>query len=293
MSSPRAVVVHRTTELDELVSRHGTRGQAEFFLASRGRRLADLQDRHDRTADALATVSRAIPVDWRRASVERSELARFLFGPDDVVLVVGQDGLVANVAKYLDGQAVIGIDPLPGVNAGVLVQHQAAAIKALLTELTKGASGFLHRTMIEAVADDGQVLRALNEVYVGQPTQQTARYSLSALGSAERQASSGLIVASGTGATGWAASIHRAQRSTLSLPAADAPAAAFFVREPWPSPTTGTSLTEGLLAEPLELTIESDTLVAFGDGIEDDRLILAAGQTVRIGVSQTSLHQVV
>ena len=29
------------------------------------------------------------------------------------MVVVGQDGLVANVAKYLDGQPVIGVDTAP------------------------------------------------------------------------------------------------------------------------------------------------------------------------------------
>ncbi len=293
MTSPRAVVVHRTTELDEAVARHGTRGQAEFFLAGRGARLADLQDRHDRITDALASVSRSIPLDWRRASVERTELARFLFGPDDVVIVVGQDGLVANVAKYLDGQPVIGVNPLPGHNAGVLVNHLPDATKGLLARLAKGSATLLPRTMVEARSDDGQVLRALNEVYLGQPTQQTARYTLSALGQVERQASSGVIVATGTGATGWAASIHRARRSSLSLPDPEAPRVTFFVREPWPSPTTGTDLAEGLLTEPLELMVESDSLVAFGDGIEDDRLSLASAQTVRVGVAAITLRQVI
>lgn len=41
----------------------------------------------------------------------RGDLDRFLFEPDDIVLALGQDGLVANVAKYLDGQPVIGSNP--------------------------------------------------------------------------------------------------------------------------------------------------------------------------------------
>ena len=53
---PRAVVVHRRTELDGLVDEHGTRRQAEFFLRSRGRTLADVQNRHDAQVEALAGV---------------------------------------------------------------------------------------------------------------------------------------------------------------------------------------------------------------------------------------------
>ncbi len=45
--------------------------------------------------------------------MSRPELNRFLFEPEDVVIAVGQDGLVANVAKYLSGQMVVGVNPLP------------------------------------------------------------------------------------------------------------------------------------------------------------------------------------
>src|SRR5712691_3115601 len=120
---PSIVVGHRRTELDELIARHGTRGQAGFFLGSRARTLEEVEDRHAAVRDALATVTAAIPIDWRRGEVERADLDRFLFTPDDVVAVVGQDGLVANVAKYLDGQPVIGVNPEPDRNPGVLVPH--------------------------------------------------------------------------------------------------------------------------------------------------------------------------
>jgi len=75
------------------------------------------------TGQALQTVSAAIPGGWRRGAVERSDLDRFLFEPEDVVIVVGQDGLVANTAKYLSGQPVIGVNPDPGDGMGVLVRH--------------------------------------------------------------------------------------------------------------------------------------------------------------------------
>src|SRR4051812_35264224 len=128
----RAVVVHRRSEYDELLARHGTRQQAAFFLDSRERRIEEVFERHAALEEALRSVGNAVPVDWRRATVERADLDRFLFGPEDVIVVVGQDGLVANAAKYLDGQAVIGIDPEPGRNAGVLVPHRAAMAGELL-----------------------------------------------------------------------------------------------------------------------------------------------------------------
>lgn len=292
MLAPRAVVVHRRTELDDLTARHGTRRQVEFFLSSRGRDIADLDARHAAQHEALHRVSAAIPLDWRRGEVERSDLARFTFGAEDVVVAIGQDGLVANVAKYLDGQPVVGIDPEPDRNPGILVPHPPSAAGALLAGAARGDAPRQERVMVEARIDDGQGLRALNEVYVGHPGHQSARYRITTPdGVAERQSSSGVLVGTGTGSTGWCRSAALERRSDLALPAPEDPVLCWFVREAWPSPATGTTLTEGLVrpGEHLTITAESD-LVLFGDGIEHDAVPLTWGQTATLHLAPTRLH---
>jgi hypothetical protein len=289
---PRAVIVHRRTELDEALARHGTHGQAAFFLRNRGRSIEELEIRHNRLQSALATVGAGIPVDWRRGRVERTDLSRFLFEPDDVVLVVGQDGLVANVAKYLDGQSVIGVDPEPGRNAGVLVPHSPDAAIGLMRAAVHGSGDAELRTMVQASTDDGQRLVAVNEIFVGHASHQTARYTVDLPdGRGERQASSGLIVCTGTGATGWGRSVWQDHHSAMALPAPADPRLVWFVREPWPSPATGTALVEGDLAgTELSISVESDRLVAFGDGVETDALTLSWGQRVTVGLAQQRLR---
>lgn len=293
--APRAVVVHRRTEYDELVARHGTAQQAAFFLRDRDRSIDEVEARHRALHDALTTVANAIPADWRRGSVERADLDRFPFDPGDLVIAVGQDGLVANVAKYLDGQPVVGVDAEPGVNPGVLVPHAAADVAPLLLDVGRGAAAVQERTMVRATTDDGQVLDALNEIYLGHPRHQSARYQLATEDQAEVQSSSGILCGTGTGATGWCRSAWLERHSTLALPAPAAPELVWFVREAWPSPATGTDLTAGILrgGQQLRITSRHDDLVIFGDGIEADAIHLTWGQQANLQRSDRTLRLVV
>ena len=186
LESPRAVLVHRRSEYEELLARHATARQVEFFLAQRGRSIAEVRERDELLREALHQVSAVIPASWRRGEVERADLSGFAFAPEDVVLVVGQDGLVANVAKYLAGQPVVGFDPEPRRNPGILVPHAPSDAAAAILRAVRGSC--VELTMVEATTDAGETLRALNEVYVGQPGHQSARYELR-LGDAARRCS--------------------------------------------------------------------------------------------------------
>jgi len=290
---PRVVLVTRPTELERLVSRHGTRTQAQFFLETHGQSMADVEARHATFERALATALGAIPLQWRRSRIDRADLDRFLFEPDDLVVALGQDGLVANVAKYLAGQPVIGLNPAPELYEGVLVPHPPAAAAELLQIAAAGKGNFQERTMVEAAVDDGQRLVALNEIFVGHRTHQSARYRLTWGKSTERHSSSGLIAATGTGATGWARSINGQRATGLPLPRPTAAELVFFVREAWPSIATGTSLTQAVVPAGSAVDVVSemdDDGVIFGDGIETDRIEFSWGKRVSLRAADTRLR---
>lgn len=289
---PRVVVVTRPTDLDQLLLRHGTRAQARFFLESRGQRLQDIVARHDVQDAAIHTVQTAIPLAWRRARIQRSDLDRFLFETDDIIVAVGQDGLVANVAKYLSGQAVVGVNPSKELFDGVLVRHAPSSTATLLDELRNGRPCEA-RTMVEARTGDGQRLVALNEVYIGHRTHQSSRYRLRFGDVEERHSSSGLIVCTGTGSSGWARSVRLRRVDGPVLPDVLSNDLTFLVREPWPSVQTGTDLVDGRFGPgvSLELTSEmNDGGVVFGDGIEQDALDLPFGQTLTVQPSAVPLQ---
>ncbi len=281
---PRVVVVTRPSDLDQLLLRHGTRAQARFFLESRGQKLEDIVARHEVQDAAIHTVQAAIPLAWRRARISRADLDRFLFEADDVIVAVGQDGLVANVAKYLSGQPVVGVNPSKELFDGVLARHAPTSTATLLDELRNGRP-CEERTMVEALTGDGQRIVALNEVYIGHRTHQSSRYRLRFGQREERHSSSGLIVCTGTGSTGWARSVRLRRVDGPALPDVLSPQLTFLVREPWPSIQTGTDLVDGSIGPGTSLEVVSemnDGGVVFGDGIEQDALQLPFGQTLTV-----------
>ncbi|WP_434724747.1 hypothetical protein [Mesorhizobium sp. RIZ17] len=291
---PRAVFVTRETDYELLIAHHATRGQARFFLETRGQRLEDVEARHDRFHTVLGTARAAVPADWRQTLVSRADLNRFLFAPDDVVVAVGQDGLVANVAKYLNGQPVLGVNPAPDLYDGVLVRIGVSRLARLLVASTAGDVDMEARTMVQAELGEGETLLALNEIFVGHRSHQSARYRIEAEGETEDHSSSGLIVASGTGATGWARSIMEATHLELSL-GREEHAVGFWVREPFPSIATATKLRAGKITEkPLFITSRmNDGGVIFADGIEQDFIAFDWGRQVRLSPASRVLRLVV
>ena len=290
---PRAVFVTRETDYELLRVRHATRSQAQFFLEAHGQKLHDLEKLHDRFHSTLQRVRATVPGEWRQTLVMRRDLDRFLFTREDIVIAVGQDGLVANVAKYVSGLPVLGINPLPDLYDGVLARITPDMFGNTLRACFHGTAAVESRTMVEASLDNGTRLVALNEIFIGHRSHQSARYRVADGDQAEEQSSSGLIVASGTAATGWAKSIMEMAGAGIPLDPQER-AVAYFIREPFASKSTGASMRVGKIGvRPLTVISHmNEGGVIFADGVEQDFLTFDWGLTVTLKASQHALQLV-
>lgn len=108
--------------LEELVERHGTRGQARFLAESRGESFADIEAAHAAYERSLASLTASLPAGIRTQRIDRGFLPNFLIGPHDLVVTLGQDGLVVNVVRSLTGQPLVAFDA--GMRARITVADE-------------------------------------------------------------------------------------------------------------------------------------------------------------------------
>ena len=307
----KVVVITRRTALEELIERFNTREQARFYVEHMGASFTEYEAAHDTYHAALRTLRAAIPAGLRSQVVERGFLPTLTLGEHDLVVVLGPDGLVVNAAKYLAEQPLLAFNPDPARVDGILVPfavHQAPAIlpRALRAELP------LRRvSMAQAALNDGQVLYAVNDLFIGQRTHVSARYALHWGGADERQSSSGLIVSTGAGSTGWRRSILTGASRLLEVYSRDAAVRQareqyrfdweadyleFSVREPFISRVSSAEITCGRIHAGEQLLITSQMPqngVIFSDGIESDYLEFNSGAIAEVGLAARKLHLVV
>jgi hypothetical protein len=134
----KIVVVTRKTRLAELVERFNTRGQAKFYVEHAGGDFGEYEREDAAYRASLELVRGGLDFGLPVQIVDRSFLPTFLFSASDVVVAVGQDGLVANAAKYVGGQPLVGVNPDPVRFDGVLLpfgpREARAAVGSVIEE---------------------------------------------------------------------------------------------------------------------------------------------------------------
>ena len=172
----RIIVVEKKTSLAELLERHHTKEQATFVLESRGGSIKEYLTSHETYHRSLDRVLKGLPSDIPHTVLPRERVAGFLFREHDIVIVVGPDGLCVNVAKYLNGQPIIGVNPDPDRIDGILVRIRPEDVSRLIGSLIADRYAVSEITLAKAVFNDRpQPLYAVNDFLVGRADQVSAR----------------------------------------------------------------------------------------------------------------------
>lgn len=296
----KVVLVTRRTRLEELVARYHTLAQARFYIEHLGADFSDYVREHTVYQDARRTTLATLEARGRHQVIERSFLPNFVFGDSDIVVALGQDGLVANTLKYLAGQPLLGVNPEPARFDGVLLPFQPMDLARVMPDVEYDRRPDQIVTMAEAVLSDGQRLLAVNDLFIGPRTHTSARYEIELGEQKERQSSSGIIVSTGLGSSAWMLSIVTGSLAIAGAYGSDVGDAyqawdwdermlQFAVREPFPSRTSQTRMVFGRVNGTDRLILRSlmpENGVIFSDGIEADYLGFSSGMEAKIGVAE-------
>ena len=323
LTENKIVLVLRTTRLADLKVHFATKMQARFYVNRLGGDFDDYE-REDTSYQAAIAEARQILGGLGRVQiVQRTLLPNFVFGPEDIVVALGQDGLVANTLKYLSGQPLVGVNPDPQRWDGQLLPFSVRDLDRIVREVMRHRRPLKQVTMAKAALNTGPTLFAVNDFFIGARTHISARYRIELGKQGENQSSSGVIVSTGLGSTGWlkslltgAAAITQSAGTILTgqftqaaleskplpqLPppkvrlnvrtefAWDADYLFFTVREPFPTKQTGATLVFGRVTPQQPLIMESrmgEAGVIFSDGIEQDFLEFNSGTRATIGIAE-------
>lgn len=301
LTDNKIILIKRKTRLENLIARYNTQEQAQFYVEHMGGDFSDYQAEHQTYQAAVASVTETLESFGRVQTVDREYVPNFIFGSEDIVVVIGQDGLVANTLKYLSSQLLIGVNPDPKRWDGILLPFCAADLPLILPEVLAHKRQIKQVTLAKAQLNDGQFLYGVNDLFIGQKTHVSARYKLSLEGKSEQQSSSGIIISTGLGSTGWLKSIltgAAAIAGNTSSGNTDASAKGFnwnadllyyTVREPYPSRSTAASLVFGQIKKGIKMTVHSlmpENGVIFSDGVESDFLEFNSGMEATISIAE-------
>lgn len=311
MPYEKVVVVTKKTALEELIERFNTREQAKFYLEHMGVSFGEYEAAHAAYYAALANVKDALPPGVRTQWIERAFVPNFTFGEDDFVVTIGPDGLVVNTAKYLAGQPLFAVNPDPVRIDGVLIAFAADSAAVHLRPALRGEFKRKRVAMAQVSLNDGQTLYAVNDLFVGQRTHQSARYSLTLARQTETQSSSGIIVSTGAGSTGWRRSVLTGAAGIVEafVPGDETHAVrdryafdweadylGYSVREPFISRSSSAQMVFGRIDVGQSLSVTSQMPVngvIFSDGVEEDYLEFNSGSIAAIGLAERRVNLIV
>lgn len=304
MKPEYAIIVKNKTRLELLIERFNTRAQAKFYLERSGGNFEDYEAEHELFHQSLHVVQSGLSRVIKHKIVERQFLPSFIFAEKQLIVVIGQDGLVANTAKYSRGLPIVAVNPDKQRYDGVLLPFGPGDFLDGVEAVISGA--YASRTMrfAEAGLNDGQRLLAFNDLFIGAGSHVSARYRITFNDHTEEHSSSGIIVSTQAGSTGWLSSVFNMadgiaglfeKRAHVRRPQLQEKNLLFAVREPYKSVRTQAGIVAGIIGHRAELTVESLMPaggVIFSDGIESDYLAFNSGAVARIGIAKETAELV-
>jgi len=301
MSFEYAIIVKSKTRLESLIERFNTKAQAKFYIERLGGNFEEYEIEDEIFRNSLNSLQTQLSKIIKNKTIDRQYVSSYIFSKKNIIVVIGQDGLVANTAKYSDNLPIVAVNPDTERYDGVLLPFNTSNfIQGVENVLTNKYNSKI-MSFAEAKLNDGQRLLAFNDLFIGASSHVSARYKISFKNKTEQHSSSGIIISTSAGSTGWLSSIFNMaygvtnmfeKNRTIKQPKLKEKDLLFAVREPFKSIQTQTEMTAGIIRNNT-LTVESfmpNNGIIFSDGIEKDFLNFNSGSIATIGIAKETAN---
>jgi NAD kinase len=302
----KLVIVTRKTRLQELIERFNTRSQAKFYIEHAGGEFEDYEREDDAYRSSLETIRRSLDFEMPQQLIDRVLVPTFQFQKEDLVVTLGQDGLVANTAKYVMTQPIVAVNPEPARFDGILLPFRPDQARSAVAKVIEAKAKFREVTLAEIELHDGQRLLAFNDLFIGARSHVSAQYRIMCGKATEIHSSSGVLVSTGAGSTGWLSSIFNMASGVARFRGAtpiepfrmpwEDRRLIYVVREPFVSRHSQANIVTGMLESGQELVLESlmpSGGVVFSDGMEADYLQFNSGAIAAVRAAEQRARLVV
>lgn len=301
MNFEYAIVVKSKTRLESLVERFNTKSQAKFYIERLGGDFAEYEIEDQIFRDSLNSLQIQLSKVIKNKTIDRQYVPSYIFSKKNIIIVLGQDGLVANTAKYSQNLPIIAVNPDIERYDGILLPFDIFNFIIGVENVLANKYKSKIMSFAEAKLNDGQRLLAFNDLFIGASSHISARYKLTFKDKTEQQSSSGIIISTLAGSTGWLSSIFNMAYSVTNMfekklrlkqPKLKEKDLLFAVREPFKSIRTQTGITTGIIRNNT-LTVESfmpKNGIIFSDGVEQDFLNFNSGSIATIGIAEETAN---
>ena len=178
MNVEYAIIIKNKTRLEALIERFNTKAQAKFYIERLGGNFEDYVSEHEVFSNSLDLVQNQLTKIVKYKIVERTFVPSYIFSEKNVIVVIGQDGLVANTAKYSKGIPIIAVNPDKQRYDGVLLPFNTSDFIIGVEGVIRNEYNSKTMRFAEAKLNDGQRLLAFNDLFIGASTHISARYKI-------------------------------------------------------------------------------------------------------------------
>lgn len=223
--------------------------------------------------------------------IARDDLAESVNQDADLVIAFGGDNHFVYVSHFAKSAMILGINSDPQRSDGALTSLTADQCEEALQALTRGDYSIEEWPRLEALVNGKPLPLTTSELFVGERERvYMSRYVLKHGDVEETQKSSGLLITTGAGSTGWYDSACRYLHPDGNVFARTEPKFVFLATEPSKGRLNRSKLLEGTVQAGESLRIQSlndsSGLVSV-DSL--DEVLFSRGATLEVRISPHAL----